>query len=69
LLVFLFTFDSYSVHGLEGSTDPPSVNSGSMIVEFLSGDPAKNVIAFYPFYMAIGLGVIVGILLLSKKRS
>ena len=64
----IFAFDSYSVHGLKGSTDPPSVNSGSMIVEFLSGDPAKNVIAFYPFYMAIGLGVIVGILLLTKKR-
>ncbi|MCH8916227.1 MAG: hypothetical protein IIA82_10380 [Thaumarchaeota archaeon] len=65
----IFAFDSYSVHGMKGSTDPPSVNSGSMIVEFLSGDPAKNVIAFYPFYMAIGLGVIVGILLLTKRRS
>ena len=39
----VFAIDSYSVHGLEGSTDPPAVNSGSMIVEFLSGDPAKNV--------------------------
>jgi len=65
----IFAFDSYSVHGMKGSTDPPSINSGSMIVEFLSGDPAKNVIAFYPFYMAIGLGVIVGILLLTKRRS
>ncbi len=65
----VFEFDSYSVHGMEGSTDPPAVNSGSMIVEFLSGDPAKNVIALYPFFLAIGLFVIVGVLILTKKRS
>jgi len=65
----VFAYDSYSVHGMEGSTDPPSVNSGSMIVEFLSGDPAKNVFALYPFVLAIGLFVIVGALILTKKRS
>ncbi len=64
-----FALHSYSVHGLEGSTDPPSVNSGSMIVEFLSGDPAKNVFALFPFYIAAGMGVVVGILFLTKKRS
>ncbi len=69
LAIGVFAFDSYSVHGLEGSTDPPAVNSGSMIVEFLSGDPAKNVIALYPFFLAIGLFVIVGALILTKKRS
>ena len=47
-----FAVHSYSVHGKEGSTDPPAVSSGSMIVEFLSGDPAKNIFALYPFYMA-----------------
>ena len=65
----VFAIDSYSVHGMEGSTDPPVVNSGSMIVEFLSGDPAKNVFALYPFFLAIGLGVIVAVLFLTKKRS
>lgn len=65
----LFAIDSYSVHGMEGSTDPPAVNSGVMIVEFLSGDPAKNVLALYPFFLAIGIGVIVGVLFLTKKRS
>ena len=54
---------------MEGSTDPPAVSSGSMIVEFLSGDPAKNIFAFYPFVMAAGVGAIVGILFLTKKRS
>jgi len=65
----VFAFDSYSVHGMEGSTDPPVVNSGSMIVEFLSGDPAKNVIALYPFVLAVALFAILGALLLTKKRS
>ncbi|HEY5735760.1 MAG TPA: hypothetical protein VIS47_04300 [Nitrosopumilus sp.] len=64
-----FAIHSYSVHGMEGSTDPPAVSSGSMIVEFLSGDPAKNVFALFPFYVAAGMGVIVGILFLTKKRS
>ncbi|MDH3611529.1 MAG: hypothetical protein OEM79_07190 [Nitrosopumilus sp.] len=64
-----FVIDSYSVHGMEGSTDPLAVNSGSMIVEILSGDPSENVIALFPFYLAIGLGIIVGILYLTKKRS
>ena len=64
-----FAINSYSVHGLEGSTDPPAVNAGSMIMEFLSGDPAKNVFALLPFYIAAGVGVIVGALFLTKKRS
>ncbi len=65
----LFAIDSYSVHGMEGSTDPPAVNSGSMIVEILSGDPAKNVLALFPFYIAIGVFAVLGILFLSKKRT
>ncbi|WP_420546435.1 hypothetical protein [Nitrosopumilus sp.] len=64
-----FVIDSYSVHGLEGSTDPPAVNSGTLIMEFLSGDPAQNVFALFPFFVAAGIGVIVGTLYLTKKRS
>jgi len=64
-----FVIDSYSVHGMEGSTDPPAVNSGSMIVEFLSGDPSQNIMSFFPFYLVVGLGILVGILYLTKKRS
>ena len=64
-----FAVDSYSIHGLAGSTDPPAVNSGSMVLEILSGDPAKNVFALFPFYMAAAVGVIVGALFLTKKRS
>ena len=64
-----FSFDSYSVFGMESYSDPPAVNSGSMIVEFLSGDPAKNVFALFPFFVAAGIGVLVGALYLTKKRS
>ena len=64
-----FAINSYSVHGKQGSTDPPAINSGSMIIEFLSGDPAKNTFALFPFYMAAGVGSIVIALLLITKRS
>ena len=64
-----FEVGSYSVHGMEGSTDPPAVKSGNMIVEFLSGDPSQNVFALFPFYLAAGIGTLVGILFLTKRRS
>ncbi|MCV0430691.1 hypothetical protein [Nitrosopumilus sp.] len=64
-----FALHSYSVHGMEGSTDPPAMASGSMIIELLSGDPAKNVFALFPFYVAAGMGIIVGVLFITKKRS
>jgi hypothetical protein len=65
----IFAINSYSVHGMESPTDPPAVNSGSMIVEFISGDPAKNPFALFPFYVAAGVGILVGALYLTKKRS
>ena len=64
-----FVIDSYSVYGMEDSTDPPAVSSGSMTIEILSGDPAKNAFALFPFYVAAGVGIIVGVLFLTKKRS
>jgi hypothetical protein len=64
-----FAIDSYSVHGMESPNDPPAINSGSMIIEIISGDPAKNPLALFPFYVAAGVGILVGILYLTKKRS
>ena len=64
-----FAIDAYSVHGMESSTDPPAVNSGEFIAEFLSGDPSKNVFALFPFYIAAGVGAVVGFLFITKKRS
>ncbi|MBS1268323.1 MAG: hypothetical protein MAG458_01052 [Nitrosopumilus sp.] len=64
-----FAIDSYSTYGMESSTDPPAISSGSLILDFLSGDPSKNIYAFFPFYVAAGIGIIVAILFLTKKRS
>ena len=62
-----FAVSAYSVFGMESSADPPAVNSGVMIVEFLSGDPGKNIFAFFPFYVTAVVGAIAGILFLTKK--
>ena len=64
-----FTIRGYSVHGMEGSTDPPAVSSGKMIVEFLSGDRSQNIFHLMPFFLAAGIGILVGALILTKKRS
>ena len=64
-----FELESYSVHGMEGSQDPPAINSGVMIVDILSGDPGKNMFAFFPFYVAVGIGIIGATLYFTKKRS
>jgi len=64
-----FEIDSYSVYGMQGSTDPPAVDTGSLTIEFLSGDPSQNVMAFFPFYLAAAIGILVGVLYLTKKRS
>ncbi|MCY4490989.1 MAG: hypothetical protein OXC46_05945 [Thaumarchaeota archaeon] len=64
----VFAIGSYSVHGMESTTDPPAASSGIFILEFLSGDPAKNPFVLLPFYIAAGIGVIVGTLYLTKRR-
>lgn len=64
-----FQMGSYSVFGKEGSTDPPAVSSGSLQLEIMSGDPAKNIIHLYPFFLAGGIGIIVAVLLVTKKRT
>jgi hypothetical protein len=63
-----FAIDSYSVHGMESSTDPPATTSGSLEMEFLSGDPAENPFFLFPFYVTAAVGIIAAILFLTKKR-
>lgn len=64
-----FTIASYSTHGMESSTDPPAVSSGSLTIEYISGNPAANRLSILPFVLAAGVAVIIGILILTKKRS
>jgi hypothetical protein len=54
---------------MQGSTDPPAINSGVMIIDILSGDPGKNMFAFFPFYVAAGIGLIGATLYFTKRRS
>ena len=64
-----FTIKSYSVHGMEGSTDPPATTSGTYTVKIISADYGENPLSMFPFIITgvIGAGVII--LIISKKRS
>ncbi|MFQ5573545.1 MAG: hypothetical protein ACE5EJ_04785 [Nitrosopumilaceae archaeon] len=64
-----FEIGSYSVHGMESSTDPPATNSGILILDIMSGDPSANQFHLFPFFLAGGIGVLVAVLLITKKRS
>ena len=67
--VGVFAVNSYSIHGMEGSTDPPAVNSGIMTVEFLSGDPSQNIFALFPFIVTAAVGALAGALFITKRRA
>ena len=67
--VGVFAIGSYSTYGMEGSTDPPAINSGVMTVEFLSGDPSQNVFALFPYIITAAVGALVGGLFLTKRRA
>ena len=64
-----FQISSYSVFGMESSTDPPATNSGTLTLNFISGDPAQNPFYLFPFFLVGGIGIFVAILLVTKKRS
>jgi len=55
--------------GMEGSTDPIAVNSGTYVMKVMSGDPTKNKIQLYPYVLAGVMGIVIAVLLLTKKRS
>jgi len=64
-----FTIKSYSVHGMEGSTDPPATTSGTYVVKIISADYGENPLSMFPFIITGALGLVVVILIISKKRS
>ena len=64
-----FKIGAYSVFGMESSTDPPAVHSGSLEMELLSGDPAQNQLHLFPFFLAGGIGGLIAVLLVTKKRN
>lgn len=64
-----FVVGSYGVYGIENASDPPAINSGTYSVEILSGDISQNPLHYYPFFVAGGVGALIGALLLTKRRS
>jgi hypothetical protein len=67
--VGIFEIGSYSVYGMESSNDPPAISSGNLSMELMSGDPAENQLHLFPFFLAGGIGILVAVLLVTKKRS
>jgi len=64
-----FTIKSYSVYGMKGSTDPPAVTDGMFTVKIISADYGENPLSIFPFVVTGMIGVIVAVLIFSKKRS
>ena len=64
-----FTIKSYSVHGMKGSTDPPAVTDGIYTVKIISADYGDNPLSLFPFVVTGILGIVVAVLIFSKKRS
>ena len=64
-----FTIKSYSVYGMKGSTDPPAVTEGVFTVKIISANYDENPLAIFPFVVTGIIGVVVAVLIFSKKRS
>ncbi len=64
-----FTIKAYSAHGMESSTDPPATTSGIFIIKIISADYGENPYSIFPFVLTGIIGLVIGILVLTKKRS
>ena len=64
-----FTIKSYSIHGMKGSTDPPAVTDGIYTVKIISADYGENPFAIFPFVVTGIIGIVVAVLIFSKRRS
>ena len=64
-----FTIKAYSAHGMESSTAPPATTSGIFIIKIISADYGENPYSIFPFVLTGIIGLVIGILVLTKKRS
>ena len=64
-----FTIKNFAVYGMGSLADPPAVNSGSMVLSFLSGDPAQNPIFYMPMIVLAGTAALIIVLIKTKKRA
>lgn len=63
-----FTVRDLEVAGMDSATDPPTTSGGTVTVSIVSGDPAANPIFYMPFVVVAVTGVMIGVLLKTKKR-
>ncbi|MGI0101710.1 MAG: hypothetical protein ACREA7_03835 [Nitrosotalea sp.] len=63
-----FTVRDITASGLDSTSDPPATSSGSISINIVSGDPAQNPIFYLPFVIVGVTGVLIGILMKTKKR-
>lgn len=64
-----YKIKDFSVYGMESSTDPHATNSGDLILNIVSGNPAANPLFYLPYMLAGIVGVIILVLLKTKKRN
>ena len=63
-----FTVRDIEVAGLDSASDPPTASSGNVAINIVSGDPAANPIFYMPFIVVGVTGVLIGVLIKTKKR-
>jgi|SRR5437867_561219 len=63
-----FTVRDFTVYGMDSTLDPPAINSGSLTLSVISGNPADNPIFYMPFIVLSGTVALVVVLLKTKKR-
>jgi len=64
-----YKIKDFSVYGMESSADPPAANSGNLILNIVSGNPAANPLFYLPYILVVAIGIIIAILLKTKKRN
>lgn len=63
-----FTVRDIEVAGLDSASDSPTTSSGNVAINIVSGDPAANPIFYMPFIVVGVTGVLIGVLMKTKKR-
>ena len=65
-----FTVDSIAAYGIDGNgTRPTNAESGSIVLQMLSGSAADSPVYYVPLGIMLGVGGLVGGLLYFKKRK
>jgi hypothetical protein len=53
---------------MKGSTDPPAVTDGVFTVKIISADYGENPLVIFPFVVTGIIGIVVAVLIFSKRR-